>query len=206
MFYPDDARIPESLQTEEFLVRPLKATDVTLDYDAVISSRSELFLGSGSTWPREGFTIEENLEDLKGHEREFSERVAFTYTVMNPEETECLGCIYIDPLEAFFKEEDTKSGAYLADCTAYVTFWVRQSRLVDDLDKHLLQALIPWFQNQWAFSHVLFLTQRIQQRQIWLLEEVGMQFLFTFKPRQPALDLYLVYTFDHNLARTATNG
>src|SRR5260221_14758415 len=57
MFYPSDARIPEALQTDEFLVRPLRATDVRLDYDAVISSRAELLLGSGGTWPREGFTL-----------------------------------------------------------------------------------------------------------------------------------------------------
>ena len=49
MFYPSDARVPEALQTDEFLVRPLRATDVTLDYDAVISSRAELLLGSGGT-------------------------------------------------------------------------------------------------------------------------------------------------------------
>jgi hypothetical protein len=70
MFYPEDARVPEALQTEEFLVRPLRATDVALDYDAVISSRAELLPASGGTWPREGFTLEENLADLQRHEQE----------------------------------------------------------------------------------------------------------------------------------------
>ncbi len=51
MFYPSDAHVPEALRTDEFLLRPLRATDVTLDYDAVISSRAD--------WPREGFTLEE---------------------------------------------------------------------------------------------------------------------------------------------------
>ena len=88
MFYPDNAHVPEVLQTEEFLLRPLRATDVELDYDAVISSRAELFLRSGGTWPREGFTLEENLADLEEHEQEHRDRVAFTYTVMNPAETD----------------------------------------------------------------------------------------------------------------------
>ena len=200
MFYPDDAPVPESLQTAEFLVRPLKATDVALDYDAVISSSAEVLLGTGGTWPREGFTIEENLQDLEMHEREYNERVAFTYTVMNPAETKCLGCIYIDPPEAFLSKEDARSSEFKADFTAYVTFWVRQSRLADALDKRLLQALIPWFQNQWAFSQVLFIVQKVEQHQIELFEEVGMQYLYNFKPRQQALDLYLVYTFDESLA------
>ena len=87
------------LRTDEFLLRPLRATDVQLDYDAVISSRAQLLLSSGSTWSREGFTIEENLADLERHEREHRERVAFTYTMMNTEETECVGCLYMNPLE-----------------------------------------------------------------------------------------------------------
>jgi len=94
MFYPSDEPVPEVLRTDEFLLRPLRATDVQLDYDAVISSRAQLLLSSGGTWPKEGFTLEEELADLERHEREHRERVAFTYTVMNPAETECLGCMY----------------------------------------------------------------------------------------------------------------
>ena len=142
MFYPGNARVPEALATDEFLVRPLRASDVTLDYDAVISSRAELLLGSGGTWPREEFTLEENLADLQRHEQEHRDRVAFTYTVMNPAETECLGCIYIGPLERLLGQ-DGESGEYLSDRTAYVSFWVRHSRLADHLDRRLLQALIP---------------------------------------------------------------
>jgi hypothetical protein len=100
MFYPGDARVPEALRSDEFLVRPLRATDVALDYDAVISSRAELLVSSGGTWPREGFTLEENRADLERHEREHGERIAFTYTVMNPSETECLGCVYLSGQQA----------------------------------------------------------------------------------------------------------
>ena len=195
MFYPSDARIPEALQTDEFLVRPLRATDVTLDYDAVISSRAELLLGSGGTWPREGFTLEENLADLQRHEQEHQERVAFTYTVMNPAETECLGCIYLYPLESILGHDGGSAG-YLADRTAYVTFWVRHSRLADNLDRRLLQALIPWFQNEWAFLHVIFIARQIEEHQIRLFEEVGMRLLYTLKPRQPFLYLVLAYLLD----------
>ena len=197
MFYPSDARIPEVLQTDEFLVRPLRATDVTLDYDAVISSRAELLLGSGGTWPRDGFTLEENLADLERHEREHQDRVAFTYTVMNPTETECLGCIYLVPLERILGHDGGSAG-YLADRTAYVTFWVRHSHLADNLDRRLLQALISWFQNEWAFLHVIFIAQQVEERQIRLFEEVGMRLLYTLEPRQPFLDVVHAYLSDEN--------
>jgi RimJ/RimL family protein N-acetyltransferase len=198
MFYPGDARVPEALWTDEFLLRPLRATDVTLDYDAVISSRAELLLGSGGTWPREGFTLEENLADLERHEQEHRDRVAFTYTIMNPAETECLGCIYIGPLEHILGH-DRGSGEYLSDSTAYVSFWVRQSRLADRLDRRLLQALIYWFQHEWAFLHVLFIAQKVEERYTHLFEEMGLRFLYSLSPRQSFLDVALAYLLEPNL-------
>ena len=201
MFYPADAHVPEALQTDEFLVRPLRATDVTLDYDAVINSRAELLLGSGGTWPKEGFTLEENLADLERHEREHRERVAFTYTVMNPAETECLGCIYIGPLTRILGK-DAGNVNYLSDRTAYVNFWVRHSRLADHLNWRLLQALIPWFQNEWAFLHVIFFAQNIEERYTRLYEEMGLRFLYSLRPHQPFLDIASAYLIEPNIVRS----
>jgi len=179
-FYPVNAPVPDILRTNEMLIRPLRASDVMLDYDAVISSRAELWLRSGGTWPREGFTIEENLADLQQHEREHQERLAFTYTIMNPNETECLGCIYITPLAqrleraAASLEQNPEARAFLQSAAqisasdAVVTFWVRQSRLADNLDLRLLQALTNWFHTSWSFSRVTFLAQNAQQRQLRL--------------------------------------
>ena len=174
MFYPENAVVPETLQTEEFLVRPLRTTDVELDYDAVITSRAELFLRSDGSWPREGFTLEENLADLTQHEQEHHAHVAFTYTVMNPTETECLGCLYVHPLRQLLQRA-TLSAEQIPAESAYVTFWVRQSHLRDNLDRRLLQALIAWFRAEWAFSQVAFVAKIAQVRQIQLFEEMGMQ-------------------------------
>jgi RimJ/RimL family protein N-acetyltransferase len=178
MFYPEDVAVPESLRLEEFLVRPLKATDVELDYDAVITSRAELLLHSEGRWPREGFALEENLADLIRHEREHLDRVAFTYTVMNPAETECLGCIYIHPLRRLLQGAGV-SVEHMPDESAYITFWVRRSRLSDNLDRRLLQALISWLREEWAFSQVTFLARKAQIRQIRLFEDIGMQLEYT---------------------------
>ena len=46
-FYPDDAPVPTELRTEEFLLRPLRATDVDLDYEAVMATQEALRRGSG---------------------------------------------------------------------------------------------------------------------------------------------------------------
>jgi hypothetical protein len=53
LFYPSDAVVPTELRTDDLLLRMLRASDVELDYDAVISSREILLLHSGGRWPRE---------------------------------------------------------------------------------------------------------------------------------------------------------
>jgi hypothetical protein len=96
-FYPDEAPVPTALRTEEFLLRPLRAADVELDYEAVMATQEALRQGSGGAWPRPDFTLAENLADLQEHEADFHARRGFTYTVMDPTETRCLGCVYAYP-------------------------------------------------------------------------------------------------------------
>ncbi len=186
-FYPRDVVAPSELRTDEIVVRPLRATDVALDYDAVISSRPILLLRSGGDWPREGFTLEENLTDLRRHEQEHHDRSAFTFTVMNLAETECVGCIYISPLDAALAraggsdEECASVGAY----EAWVTFWVRQSRLADNLDARLMRSLRTWFQADWAFRRVVFAARHTETRQLQLFAENGLCPLYSL-PRSAA--------------------
>jgi hypothetical protein len=68
--------------------------------------------------------------------------------------------------------------------------------LADNLDRRLLQALIPWFRNEWAFSHVIFIAQQVEERQIRLFEEVGLRLLYTLEPRPPFLDVIPAYLLD----------
>lgn len=180
MFYPANTPVPTLLRTEEFLVRPLLSTDVALDYDAVVSSRAELWLRSGGTWPREGFTLEENLADLVRHEQEHLDHVAFTYTVMNPAQTECLGCIYINPLTSMLQRAraNAEQLASVGDYEAWITFWVRQSRLADNLDERLLASLLSWFASEWAFKRIVFAARKEQKRQVELFTKAGMHLLF----------------------------
>src|SRR5205823_11987465 len=94
------------------------------------------------------------------------------------------------------------SDMYLSDSTAYVSFWVRSTRLADHLDRRLLTAVIPWFLNEWAFSHVLFFAQKREERQIRLFEEMGLRLLYSMRPRQPFLDTILAYLVEQTLVRT----
>jgi RimJ/RimL family protein N-acetyltransferase len=169
-FYPANAPVPEETRTNRLFLRPLRATDVELDYDAVMSSAEQLRRWSQHDWPSDDFTLAENLDDLQRHEREHGERVAFTFTVLNPQGTRCLGCVYIKPLRP-------ETAQLCADATyaADVGFWVRTSELANDLDKHLLTTLREWFTATWAFDAIVFTIGQQEARQAALLSEVGLE-------------------------------
>lgn len=190
-FYPENEPVPSGLKTEEFTLRPLRATDVELDYDALMSSQEMLRLAEEGGWPAEDFTLAENLEDLQRHERDHIERSAFTFTLMNPSETECLGCLYIQPLDPALADiRKNARDMTVKHYEAVVTFWVRSSRLADHLDQRLLSALIPWFRQEWTFSRVLFATNSKVEHQVRNFDKFGLEQLHAIaKPHREGREL-----------------
>ncbi len=141
---PADFIVPERLETATFVLRPLTVNDLIRDYDAVMSSASELMemRKEGSTWP-EGLTLENNLIDLGWHQREFRLRHSFAYTVMSLDGQRCLGCCYIYP--------SSEPGF---DVVAY--YWARQSRIGDAADVVLGDAFRGWLARDWPFRSIAF--------------------------------------------------
>jgi RimJ/RimL family protein N-acetyltransferase len=141
-FVPEDFAVPAFLETDQFRLRMLSVEDVEKDYEAVIES-SDLLHSMGSTWPREGFTIEENLADLERHQQEFLDRKAFAYTVVSLDESQVLGCVYINPAES--DKADAK-----------VHLWVRQREYDKGLDGVLFKAVKQWLEMSWPFTTVIY--------------------------------------------------
>jgi hypothetical protein len=139
-----DFPVPEGLSTPGFRLRMLTAADAAADYEAVMASRRRLRAGSPHGWPREGFTLAENLADLERHEQEFHDRVAFTYTMVNPEDTEVLGCVYINP------------PASDGDHDAEVYMWVRDEHH-PTLTTTLFEAVADWLERDWPFHSVHYI-------------------------------------------------
>lgn len=137
--------IPESHQTETFHFRVLSPEDVEMDYDAVKSSIAYLRelnpFGPNNDWPPENLSLEENLTDLKEHKKEFDNKEAFAYMVTNPQEDQCIGCVYIYPSPA--PEHDAK-----------VILWTRESQ--KNLDHELYTTVKNWLQSDWHFQNPAF--------------------------------------------------
>jgi RimJ/RimL family protein N-acetyltransferase len=51
LFLHDQAVVPEEMRTEQLRLRPLRAADAELEYDAVMSSAEQLRCWSPSDWP-----------------------------------------------------------------------------------------------------------------------------------------------------------
>ncbi len=143
-FAPESATIPSGVETTGFKIRMLTINDVVKDYDAVMSSIEHLtgVFGPNETWP-EGLTLEEDLIDLGWHQKEFELRSSFAYTVMNLDESRCLGCVYVDPSEKM-------------NYDARVILWVRQSEAGSGLDEELFTTVKTWLSEKWWFSAVAF--------------------------------------------------
>jgi hypothetical protein len=190
-----DISAPAGLKTGQFVLRPLLASDAELDYDAVMESREFLRKWEQSTWPEDDFTVEANREDLLKHERQHANGDAFTYTVMNLDQTECLGCVYVVPPEAkmFAGAQITTTGAnQWSDCDATVFFWVRKSRLPEDLDRALLDSLLRWFDGEWSFKAPVIVTNEQFEQQVATIEGTDLRRRFELQVPDVA-GKYLAY-------------
>ncbi|MEO6532003.1 MAG: N-acetyltransferase [Pseudolysinimonas sp.] len=175
------SEIPSGLATADFLLRPLLTTDVELDYAAVMESKIELRPWEQTGWPADDFTVADDLVDLVDLEERHRDRRSLTYTVMNLDETECLGCVYLMPPDAtsFTHSEIAPLGDdRWSDVGAAVYFWVRTSRLASGLDGRLLDALRGWIARDWQLGRHVFVTNEQCAQQVELIRDAGLELRF----------------------------
>ena len=141
-FVPVDFNIPTSFENQHFRIRMLTVNDVVKDFDAVMSSIDHLRkMFPLSQWPDKNMTMEQNLIDLGWHQKEFQNRSSFAFTVVRLDESEVIGCIYIDP--------PGKN-----DFDAEITMWVRSSVL--DMDLILYDSVKNWITKAWPFKNIAY--------------------------------------------------
>jgi hypothetical protein len=140
-FVPADFVPPSGIAEPRFVLEPLGPQHNDRDYAAWTSSVEHIRSTpgfSGRDCPHE-MSLEENLDDLRGHERDFAERRGFTYTVLEPAGGDVIGCVYIYPLERVGR-------------AAHVSSWVRADRA--ELDGPLHRAVAQWLERDWPFKRV----------------------------------------------------
>jgi hypothetical protein len=132
---PDGFTIPVGPANERFRLRMLSVDDVVKDFEAICERVDR----DGSSKPPFVSTVTENLIDLGWHQREFELRRSFAYTVVTPDESRVLGCVYINPSQTH---------------DARVWMWVRRSAWEEGLDPILEAAVHDWLAREWPFQRI----------------------------------------------------
>jgi RimJ/RimL family protein N-acetyltransferase len=161
-----------------FVVRPLVSSDAVLDHEAVMASREFLYHWEQEPpYPPEDFSIEDNLEDLEQTDDEHRNGTQYTYTVMNADETQVLGCIYLLPGDdRMYRSTEVTScdGTDLSTVDATVAFWVRPSTWGDGFEPTLLDAVLAWLRDDWALQRPVIMTDEQLDHQIATIESLGL--------------------------------
>lgn len=131
---PDEFVVPERLEHERFTLRMLAVTDVVKDFAAI----NQRVLADGTPDPWSETTFLRNLADLGWHETEFRLRRSFAYTVVRPDESEVIGCVYLDPP----KDEGHD---------VHVRYWVTRAAWQEGRYDELEAALRDWLR-MWPFQ------------------------------------------------------
>jgi hypothetical protein len=132
---PDDFDVPDGFERERFRLRMLTVDDVVKDFEAICDRIDH----NGSPQPLFVDTVARNLVDLGWHQKEFELRRSFAYTVVAPDESRVLGCVYIKPSETHH---------------ARVQMWVRRHAWEEGLDPLVEAALREWLERDWPFTTV----------------------------------------------------
>jgi hypothetical protein len=139
---PADFAPPTSLVTDRFRLEPLGPQHNESDHAAWTSSIEHVRAtpGFGGSWPpAEGMTLERNLDDLRRHADDFERRTGYTFTVLEPDTDDVIGCVYVYPSPA-------------DDWEMSVTSWLRADRA--ELDVPLADAVARWLASDWPWERV----------------------------------------------------
>jgi len=152
-----------TLDTQRMHLEVLRPAVADLDYAAFMSSREHLqrTMHWGS-WPSADATVEQNRKDLARHLSEFEAREAYAYTVLTPDRSECIGCIYMNA------SSDVPGGVNLA-------YWVVEKELATDLDRHLIASVIEWVETSWPFDTLVMRLHIDNERGIRIAQELGLE-------------------------------
>ena len=165
--------LPETLPThvdvDGLTFVPLTPLLVEPDYAAVMRDIPMLRAWSGQDWPTATFPIESNLEDLIRHDREQTERVALTYSVLV--EATVQGCVYVQPLAAALRARNLAPDLVEAGTDDVVV----RGWLHDRPAAHLIRACMGWLgRAPFEFPRLWWQTNSLCPEQLDACNELGL--------------------------------
>ena len=144
-FVPESFEPPRSVDTGDFVLKPLGPELAEIDYEAYMSSIDHLraTFSRSSSWPRENLTMADAFVDMETEKQRFDARTSFAYAVLSPDETIELGCVYVYPSD--------RSGF-----DASIRLWVTQEQFDLGFDDELFAWTKIWIADDWPFVKPAF--------------------------------------------------
>jgi hypothetical protein len=136
-FVPADFEVPGSFEGPGFRLEPLGPEHNERDHAAWMSSIDHIRSTPGfesQEWPTP-MDLEANRTDLVGHARDFTDRVGFTYSVLDGDDV--IGCLYIYPARTPGHDAEVRS-------------WVTEGRA--EMDTVVWRSVTRWIEAEWPFS------------------------------------------------------
>jgi hypothetical protein len=142
---PDDFAHPERVDLPAgHHLRPIRESDVDIDYPAVMGSRERLWAKYGKPWgwPSATMSHEADRQDLARHEAEIEAHETFNYALLDEGESALLGCVYIDPPDATCPPGSD----------AVASWWVVDELAGTEIERALDDFVPRWLAEVWGFT------------------------------------------------------
>ena len=127
-------------------LRPIRESDIEIDYPAVMDNRDYLFsiFGAAWGWPAADTSWEDDKAELARHERENLAHLSFNYAILDPAESRLYGCIYIDPPERVGSDAD-------------ISWWVVPDADIRTPRRRCVEFVPAWIAKAWPFTQPRFI-------------------------------------------------
>ncbi|OIQ20051.1 MAG: hypothetical protein BM556_06065 [Bacteriovorax sp. MedPE-SWde] len=140
---PVEFSAPIKVIREKYFLEVLSSKHNKADFEAWSSSIDELkgVFGPNNPWPEDVTDLSYNLKDLENHHKEFLDREAFTYSILERGSDLCIGCLYIRPCS-------------ISEYDCRVDFWFRTGHTSHV--EEFYQWLKKWLLEYWGFDKPVF--------------------------------------------------
>jgi hypothetical protein len=176
--HPDP--IPDHLRHEQFSFEILHPKYVELDFQALMNSKEFLRRWGMSNWPEDDFSLEDNLADLDWHYKEQLQKIAYSYTILNHDQSVCLGCLYIRPLESI-KPIQSSEKQILSAYPFFCSYWVVDDIRGAALDQHIFDNLRNWLETSWIFPAIFYTNNLLTPEQDAIYQHNGLELFLTLE-------------------------
>ncbi|OLS22035.1 MAG: hypothetical protein HeimC2_30890 [Candidatus Heimdallarchaeota archaeon LC_2] len=157
--FSTDIIIHEKLVSEKFRLLPLLVKNNELDYNAVMEARLFLNKLTDGRWPTADFTLDQNQEDLEGHEKSREKREEITFSIFDSSGEKVIGCIYIRPIKKRLEETIPQTDfekLNLHDDSASIWYWLVPKAVDEGIEDIFLKEFKKWIVKDWNFPFIAY--------------------------------------------------